>query len=92
MLDSHIIHKYIYPVKFTYIILEIYMLVKECINSLKHRVLIARGVRTVQEVAVEMRVTPAILRAWLKDDANVRMSTLTKIEEWCDAVERRSHP
>ena len=58
-------------------------------TALRMRVLIARNVLTVTEVAHDMGVSDRLLRAWLADGTtNMTMRTLLKIEQWCVTQEQ----
>lgn len=58
-------------------------------EELKRRVLLAKGIKTVQEAALEMGIAPVTLRNWLKGKSTLRLETLSEVERWVTAREQQ---
>jgi len=65
------------------------MFASEAIQELRERVLVAKGIRSVQWAAASIGISPITLRNWLKGISTPTIETLTTIENWCAQHERR---
>lgn len=60
------------------------MRIQLAVKILRDRIAMLRGERSDESMAKEMGIDPSTFRHWHGGSLRVRLSTLIKIERWCD--------
>ena len=59
----------------------------ETVDALRKRVLLAKGLRPLIDLAREMQISPLTLTRWIRNEQRTTFETLESIERWCVAQE-----